>query len=241
MDLRHGFEASAQLASPPAAGASAQAPVQPTSDLVLRWLSRELLITLVQAFGVALLLQLVLLSFGTKANPIGTWAVAAVGILAIRVHRMALPPSKRRRSAASAVRTSSNPGSERAVAIAVARGLVKRERDLWLDPLPVTIERRLTRMYRHVDRISYAVGAPRHYDSGIRPVLTELARDRVRRFAGVDLASDPARARALLGEDLWRALTAPMEAAPTTKDLDRWLTRLEGLDPAWIPRPVDPA
>jgi hypothetical protein len=90
-------------------------------------------------------------------------------------------------------------------------------------------------MYRHVDRLTYAVGAPRHYDSGVRPVLTELARDRLRRHHGIDMTNEPERARAELGEDLWRALTAPMETAPTTKDLDRWLTQLERLDPARTP------
>jgi hypothetical protein len=204
---------------------------------MLPWLTRELLLTLAQSFVVALVLQMILVSFGTFANPIGTWAVAAVGILAIRVHRMMLPPSPRkRRAAAGAIRSSSNPDSQRRVARAVAEGgVTRRELDNWLQPLPETLERRLTRMYRHVDRLSYAVGAPRHYDSGVRPVLTELARDRLRRHHGIDMTSEPERARAELGDDLWRALTAPMDTAPTTKDLDRWLTELERLDPTQTP------
>ena len=97
-------------------------------------------------------------------------------------------------------------------------------------------------MYRHVDRLSYAVVATRHYESGVRPVLAEMARDRIRRHHGIDLSEEPERARAVLGEDLWRALTeAPIDAPPTTADLDRWLTRLERLDPVRMPDPLEPA
>ena len=204
---------------------------EPAGDQVLRWLSKELVITVVQSALVALLLAWVFLSFGTASNLLGAWAVAAVAILAIRVHRMALPDWARRRSAARSSRTSASGRLGQSAASAVLARGKPGERNHWFEPLPETLEHRFTRMYRHVDRLSYAVGAPRHYHAGVRPVLAELARDRVRRHHGIDLTDEPERARAVLGEDLWRALTEPLETAPTIQDLDRWLTRLEHLDP----------
>lgn len=214
---------------------------EPTSNLVLRWLSKELVITLVQSAVVALLVAWVLLSFGTASNLIGTWAVAAVAILAIRVHRMALPDWARRRAAARSSRTSTSGWLGQSAATSVLARGTPGQRDRWFEPLPATLEHRFTRMYRHVDRLSYAVGAPRHYHAGVRPVLAELARDRVRRYHGIDLTDEPERARAVLGEDLWRALTQPLEVAPSIKDLDRWLTRLELLDPDRSPALREPA
>jgi hypothetical protein len=222
-------------------GDTAAQPVQPAADEMLRWLSKELVITLVQSAVLALILQFVLVSFGTATHLIGTWAVAAVAVLAIRMHRIAMPASAKKRAAARARRNAVDARNEKVAAALIAPRNPHRAGDQWFDPLPPTLERRFARLYRHVDRLSYAVVAPRHYESGVRPVLAELARDRIRRHHGVDLIDEPEQARAVLGEDLWEALTAAMPEAPTTADLDRWLTQLERLDPARAPEPLEPA
>ena len=205
-------------------------PPRPTSDTLVPWLAKELGLALLQSVILACLLQLVLVSFGTSAHLIGTWAVAAVALLAIRLHRTAMPPSSRKLAASRSRSHDIDARNELAAVSIVAGRSPHRAADDWFDPLPPTLERRFARLYRHVDRLSYAVVAPRHYDAGVRPVLAELARDRVRRHHGIDLADEPARARAVLGEDLWRALTEPLDAPPTTGDIERWLARLEGLD-----------
>lgn len=217
--------------TPPAAEQSRR----PPTDSVLRWLSKELAITLAQSAVLAIALQLVLVSFGTAAYPIGTWAVGAVAILAIRLHRTAMPVSARKRAKARSRTSAIDARNERLAESLIAPRSSPRVEEQWFDPLPPTLERRFARMYRHVDRLSFAVVAPRHFDSGVRPVLAELARDRVRRHHGIELTDSPANARAVLGEDLWQALTEPLEAAPTAVDLDRWVTRLERLDPARTP------
>lgn len=214
---------------------SQELPLRTAPDRVLVWLSKELAITLIQSALLAAGLQLILVSFGTTAYPIETWAVGAVAVFAVRLHRTAMPMSARKLAAARSKRSSIDVRNEIVTANLVASGSPHRAAEQWFDPLPPTLERRFARLYRHVDRLSYAVVAPRHYDAGVRPVLAELARDRVRRFHGIDLTEEPARARAVLGEDLWQALMEPLAAAPTTGDVDRWLARLERLDPAWMP------
>jgi hypothetical protein len=206
--------------------------LEASGDQLLPWLSKELVVTLVQSGLLALLVWWVMASFGTVTHLVGTWAVAAVAIMAIRLHRIAMPVSAHKRAAARSVLRASDARNEQVAASLVAPAHPHRAGEQWFDPLPPTLERRFARLYRHVDRLSYAVVAPRHYEAGVRPVLAELARDRVRRYHGIDLTDEPARAREVLGEDLWQALTGPLSAAPTTADLDRWLTRLEGLDPS---------
>jgi hypothetical protein len=209
-----------------------------TTGGMFPWLAKELVLTLIQSMAVALVVFWLVASFGTAPNPIGTWAVAAVAILAIHLHRIAMPVSARKRAAARAARSAADARNEQLAAALVAPAHPHRAGDQWFDPLPPTLERRFARLFRHIDRLSYAVVAPRHYDAGVRPVLAELARDRLRRHHAVVLDDEPQRARALLGADLWQALTEPLQVPPTTEDVDRWLTQLERLDPARTPSHV---
>ncbi|MCZ7439726.1 hypothetical protein O7598_25220 [Micromonospora sp. WMMC241] len=63
----------------------------------------------------------------------------------------------------------------------------------------------------------------------VLPRLGELADERLRQRHGVTRDSDPARARALLGEPLWTFLGTPARRPPTPRDLAAIVAELEKL------------
>lgn len=197
---------------------------------VLRWTTAQLFVTLAQSLVVAVIVRAFVASFGQLVSIGAAWAVSLVAVAAIRLQRLALPATgsrrarKLRRMQIAAEEPTGSDGRK------IAREPVA--------PLPETMDRRFRRLARHTDRVTYAVVATRHYESGVRPVLAELARDRVRRHHGIDMTAEPERARELIGESLWQALTTTPAAPPTTADLDRWLKTLEELatePPRWDP------
>jgi hypothetical protein len=70
------------------------------------------------------------------------------------------------------------------------------------------------RAYRQVaEQLSWADVSPRHYDIVTRPLLTRLAAARLADRHRVDLWSDPAGARAVLGDDVWTWVDPAREAS----------------------------
>jgi hypothetical protein len=65
------------------------------------------------------------------------------------------------------------------------------------------------------------------YRSRLQPLLRQLAAQRLRRAHGVDMATQPDAARALLGDDVWPLLTLPTAEPVTTRQLDRVVTAIE--------------
>ncbi|MEU2614761.1 hypothetical protein ABZ570_24725 [Micromonospora sp. NPDC007271] len=63
----------------------------------------------------------------------------------------------------------------------------------------------------------------------ILPRLGELADERLRQQHGITRESDPARARALLGEPLWSFLGTPPRRNPSPRDLAAIVAELEKL------------
>lgn len=63
----------------------------------------------------------------------------------------------------------------------------------------------------------------------VRPWLLELADQRLRHRAAVDLQHDPDTARTLLGGSLWQLTQQPVTTAPTRAQLADWIARLEAL------------
>ncbi len=186
---------------------------------LIRWTTTQLVLTLVQSLVLAVMVRWVVLSFGQVVSIGATWAVALVAVAAVRLQRLALPGTGSRRQRK---RRQLEVAKERAsTSAAQAREPVAA--------LPETVDRRFRRLARHTDRLTYAVVATRHYESGVRPVLAELARDRLRRHHGIDMTAEPDRAREVMGDDLWQSLTSAREQPPTTTDLSRWLTALERL------------
>lgn len=88
------------------------------------------------------------------------------------------------------------------------------------------------RSYRQVaEAMSWAEVSPRHYDLGTRPVLARLLAARLADHHGIDLAADPAAARALVGEEVWHWLD-------TDREVDR-RGQPPGLDQPTLSRIVD--
>ncbi|MFB9237310.1 hypothetical protein ACFFWC_17410 [Plantactinospora siamensis] len=80
---------------------------------------------------------------------------------------------------------------------------------------------------RWVRTLDWTSGDADRYDNLVRPRLAALADERLRQRHGVTLATDPTRARALLGDPLWTALTVPARRSPSPRDLAAIVDQLE--------------
>jgi hypothetical protein len=67
------------------------------------------------------------------------------------------------------------------------------------------------------------------YSRNVLPVLAELTDERLRLRHGITRASDPRRARALLGDPLWAALHDPGRQAAKARDIETYVDALERL------------
>lgn len=61
----------------------------------------------------------------------------------------------------------------------------------------------------------------------VRPMLVELATDRLRARRGVDPVTQPEHARDILGEPLWQLMTGPPGPCPTRAELSGLVDALE--------------
>jgi hypothetical protein len=67
------------------------------------------------------------------------------------------------------------------------------------------------------------------FAAGVQPALVELIDERLRSRHGVSRASDPERARDLLGPELWRFVNEPVRRRPTARDLAPLVAAMEAL------------
>jgi hypothetical protein len=82
---------------------------------------------------------------------------------------------------------------------------------------------------RWEQRLEWSQSDPNAFSRNVLPVLAELADERLRLRHGLTRASDPRRARELLGEPLWLVLTEPGRRPPKAKDLTMYVESLERL------------
>ena len=82
------------------------------------------------------------------------------------------------------------------------------------------------RWERTLDR---ATADPDLYSRNVLPVLAEMADERLRLRHGITRASDPRRARELLGDPTWEALHDPGRRAGKTRELEALVDALERL------------
>ena len=83
-----------------------------------------------------------------------------------------------------------------------------------------------TAVRRWENRLQGPADAAR-FSRNVLPVLAELADERLRQRHGLTRASDPQRARALLGEPLWRLLEDPHRKPPKAKE---WAAHVQALE-----------
>ncbi|WP_430783304.1 hypothetical protein [Actinoplanes sp. G11-F43] len=82
------------------------------------------------------------------------------------------------------------------------------------------------RWERNLDR---AHSDPELYARNVLPVLAELTDERLRLRHGITRASDPRRARELLGDGLWSALSEPGRRGLKARDVETYLDAMERL------------
>jgi hypothetical protein len=70
---------------------------------------------------------------------------------------------------------------------------------------------------------------PGQFSRTIQPRLVQLIDERLRLRHGVVRATDPARARALLGDPLWTFVTTPVRSPMAPRDLAALISRMEAL------------
>ena len=78
-------------------------------------------------------------------------------------------------------------------------------------------------------RLDRAHADPDLYSRNVLPVLAELADERLRLRHGITRATDPRRARELLGDPMWAALHDPGRRAAKTRDIETSVDVLERL------------
>lgn len=96
------------------------------------------------------------------------------------------------------------------------------------DSVPVAdaLRSAVRRWERNLDR---AHSDPELYARNVLPVLAELTDERLRLRHGITRASDPRRARELLGDDLWSALAEPGRRGLKARDVETYLDTMERL------------
>src|SRR5689334_10071354 len=92
-------------------GGSALAPDDPReARSPWSWARGQLLVTIVQALVLGMIASALGVAFGRTVPIIGAWAVATICVLAFRLHRLLLPPRRRRRSLWDSIERSSMVG-----------------------------------------------------------------------------------------------------------------------------------
>jgi hypothetical protein len=79
------------------------------------------------------------------------------------------------------------------------------------------------------NRLSWTQRDAKRFDAQVRPLLGELVDERLRQRHSLTRASDPERARALLGDPLWTFLATPVTRSPTPKQMAAVIQRMEAL------------
>ena len=94
------------------------------------------------------------------------------------------------------------------------------------DRTPDSLRAAVRRWERNLDR---AHSDPDLYARNVLPVLAELADERLRLRHGITRASDPRRARELLGDPLWAALHDRGRRSAKSNELETYVNALERL------------
>lgn len=86
-----------------------------------------------------------------------------------------------------------------------------------------------TAVRRWEQQLEWSQSDPYAFSRNVLPVLAELTDERLRLRHGITRASDPRRARDLLGEPAWQLLADPGRRPPKVRDLSAFMDTLERL------------
>ncbi len=76
-------------------------------------------------------------------------------------------------------------------------------------------------------RLSWGGADPDRFRDRVRPELVALAADLLRTRRGIDLRTEPDRARSILGEPLWQLISRTPTRSPSRAELSRLVDALE--------------
>jgi hypothetical protein len=82
---------------------------------------------------------------------------------------------------------------------------------------------------RWTRRLEWGATGPQRYVNAVAPRLAELVDERLRQKYGLTMASDPAKARAALGEAAWAVLHPPPGTSPNQRQIAQTVDVLEKL------------
>jgi hypothetical protein len=78
-------------------------------------------------------------------------------------------------------------------------------------------------------RLDYAHDDARHMAHLIQPAFADVVDERLRLVHGITRASDPARARELIGPQLWKFITQPVPRQVTPQEIATLVAQMEAL------------
>ncbi|MET7965226.1 hypothetical protein [Micromonospora sp. NPDC005305] len=167
----------------------------------VRWVLRTLAVT-------AAIVVVVVVALRTVGLQVSLWVIVAgvLAVLAVRRVTAELSPPPPSRAGARAP-AGEEPGTWNWSARDALRAAINK----WERPL------------------DWCSGNRERFTERVLPRLGELADERLRQKHGVTRESDPARARALLGEPLWTFLATPARRPPSPRDLAAIVAELEKL------------
>jgi hypothetical protein len=85
------------------------------------------------------------------------------------------------------------------------------------------------RWHRNLAWFGLQGGNSDQYSRTLQPRLARLVEERLRLRHGVSLRADPARARELIGEQLWALVSAPAKRAPSARELAALVKQMEAI------------
>jgi hypothetical protein len=167
----------------------------------VRWVARTLAVT-------AAVVVVVVVGLRAVGLQVSLWVIVAgvLAVLAVRRVTAELSPPPPSRTGARAP-AGEEPGTWNWSARDALRAAVNK----WERPL------------------DWCSGNPERFTERVLPRLGELADERLRQKHGLTRESDPARARALLGEPLWTFLATPTRRPPSPRDVAAIVAELEKL------------
>ena len=78
-------------------------------------------------------------------------------------------------------------------------------------------------------RLEWGATYPERFQYTMTGRLAELVDERLRQRHGITRASDPARARALIGEDVWNLTSGSAQRVPSPREVFVLVQRMEAL------------
>ncbi|MDQ2837105.1 MAG: hypothetical protein M3Y42_07985 [Actinomycetota bacterium] len=99
----------------------------------------------------------------------------------------------------------------------------------WAPAPPASGEEYFVKLRQLERRLQGASVDSEKFEWNVRPVLTELAAERLRHRHGINFAREAEQARAIVGEQLWQMMTTPQNGPPSAHQLHELVAAIEAI------------